>query len=31
LIGKSSKNNLVFQLEGTKIRITPDGKILWVI
>jgi len=28
LIGKSSKNNLVFQLEGTKIRITPEGKIL---
>lgn len=28
LIGKSNKNNLVFQLEGKKIRITPEGRIL---
>ena len=28
LIGKSNKNNLVFQLEGKKIRITPEGKVL---
>ena len=27
-IGKSNKNNLVFQLEGKKIRITPEGKVL---
>ena len=27
-IGKSNKNNLVFQLEGKKIRITPEGRIL---
>ena len=28
LIGKSNKNNLVFQLEGKKIRITPEGRVL---
>lgn len=28
LVGKTNKNNLVFQLENTKIKITPEGKIL---
>ena len=28
LIGKSNKNNLIFQLEGKKIRITPEGRVL---
>ena len=27
-IGKSNKNNLLFQVEGANIKITPEGKII---
>jgi len=31
LVGKTNKNNLIFEHEGIQIKVTPKGEILWVI
>jgi hypothetical protein len=31
LVGKSQQNNIIFESNNKRIKVTPKGSILWVI
>jgi hypothetical protein len=28
-LGKTNKNNLVFEIDGKQLKVSPNGELLW--